>query len=67
MELAESKPVGPMGLLWQMRSKECRQGLGVLVELTRALGKMRAEIAPATHTVIWIILGEPTVACCPRI
>lgn len=46
MELAESKPVGPMGLVLQMRSQECRQGLGVLVELTRALGKMRPE-APA--------------------
>ncbi len=46
--LEEAKPVGPMGLLWQMRSPECRQGLGVLVELTRALGKMRPETAPVS-------------------
>jgi len=44
--LEESQPVGPMGLLWQMRSRECRQGLGVLVELTRALGKIKSEPAP---------------------
>jgi hypothetical protein len=43
--LEEAKPRGPLGLLWQMRSPECRQGLGVLLELTRALGKMRPESA----------------------
>jgi hypothetical protein len=47
-KLEEAKSVGPVGLLWQMRSPECRQGLGILVELTRALGKMRLETAPAT-------------------
>jgi hypothetical protein len=46
--LEEAKPVGPMGLLWQMRSPECRQGLGVLLELTRALSKMQPETAPAS-------------------
>lgn len=45
--LQEAKPVGPMGLMWKMRSDECRQGLGVLVELTRALGKLKPETAPA--------------------
>jgi hypothetical protein len=43
--LEEAKSTGPLGLLWQMRSPECRQGLGVLVELTRALGKARPEAA----------------------
>lgn len=46
--LEEAKPVGPAGLLWQMRSPECRQGLGVLLELTRALSKMQPETAPAS-------------------
>ncbi len=46
--LEEAKPVGPMGLLWQMRSPECRQGLGVLLELTRALERMRPESAAAS-------------------
>lgn len=41
INLEEAKPIGPFGLLWQMRSKECREGLGVLVELTRALGKLK--------------------------
>ncbi|MHB8066612.1 MAG: helical membrane plugin domain-containing protein [Desulfobaccales bacterium] len=46
--LQEAKPVGPLGLLWQMRSPECRQGLGVLLELTRALNRMRPETAAAS-------------------
>jgi hypothetical protein len=46
--LEEAKPLGPVGLLWQMRSPECRQGLGVLLELTRALGKMQPETAAAS-------------------
>jgi hypothetical protein len=41
--LREAESVGPMALLWRMRSPECRQGLGVLLELTRALGKMKPE------------------------
>jgi uncharacterized protein YjgD (DUF1641 family) len=44
-DLAEAKPAGPFGLLWRMRNKDCREGLGVLVELTKALGKLKA--APA--------------------
>lgn len=41
IKLEEAKPAGPFGLLWRMRSKECREGLGVLVELTRALGRLK--------------------------
>lgn len=41
VNLEEVKPAGPVGLMWRMRSPECRQGLGVLVELTKALGKLR--------------------------
>ena len=41
-----SKPVGPFGMMWKMRSEDCRQGLGVMLELTRALGKLKAG-APA--------------------
>lgn len=40
--------MGPLGLLWQLQSPECRQGLGVMLELTRALGKIRLETAPAS-------------------
>jgi len=45
IDLEEARPAGPFGLLWRMRNKDCREGLGVLVELTKALGKLKA--APA--------------------
>jgi len=45
INLEEARPTGPFGLLWRMRSKECQEGLGVLVELTKALSKLKA--APA--------------------
>jgi uncharacterized protein YjgD (DUF1641 family) len=48
VNLEEAKPVGPMGLAWKMRSEECRQGLGVMLELTRALGKLAPEPVEAT-------------------
>jgi hypothetical protein len=47
-KLEKAKSVGPVGLLWQMRSPECRQGLGILVELTRALSKMKTEPDPVS-------------------
>jgi uncharacterized protein YjgD (DUF1641 family) len=40
VNLEEAKPAGPLGLMWRLRSRECRQGLGVMVELTKALGKI---------------------------
>jgi uncharacterized protein YjgD (DUF1641 family) len=49
VRLEEVKPVGPLGLAWKMRSQECRQGLGVMLELTRALGKLTAPSAPAAQ------------------
>jgi uncharacterized protein YjgD (DUF1641 family) len=42
VRLEEAKPVGPFGLLWRMRNKECREGLGVLLELTKALSTLKA-------------------------
>jgi uncharacterized protein YjgD (DUF1641 family) len=45
INLEEARPAGPFGLLWRMRSKECKEGLGVLVELTKALSRLKA--APA--------------------
>ncbi len=46
VRLEEAEPVGPYGLLWKMRQPECRQGLGVMLELTRALGKLKAGPSP---------------------
>ncbi len=40
VDLEEAKPTGPMGLMWRLRSRESRQGLGVRAELTKALGKL---------------------------
>ncbi len=40
INLKEAKPLGPLGMLSVMGSKEARQGLGVAMELTKALGKL---------------------------
>ena len=40
VDLEEAKAVGPVGLMWRLRNRESRQGLGVLAELTKALGKL---------------------------
>ena len=45
VDLKAARPAGPMGLMWRMRSQECRQGLGVMVELTRALGSIKNDHA----------------------
>ena len=51
VDLEAAKPLGPFGMMWKMRSEDCRQGLGVMLELTRALGKLKAgESAPASVT-----------------
>ncbi len=42
INLGEAKPLGPLGMLTAMGSKEARQGLGVAMELTKALGKLGA-------------------------
>ncbi len=48
VNLEAAQPVGPTGLLWKLRRPECREGLGVMLELTRALGQLKA--APAQTT-----------------
>jgi len=42
VNLDETRPVGPFGLVWKMRDAEAREGLGVMVELTKALGNLKA-------------------------
>lgn len=45
--LAEAPPAGPVGLLWKLRQPDCRQGLGVVLELTRVLGRLKqAGVCP---------------------
>ncbi|MDP3183443.1 MAG: DUF1641 domain-containing protein [Desulfobaccales bacterium] len=41
VNLEAARPVGPFGMPFRMMSKECKQGLGVALELTRALGKVK--------------------------
>ena len=41
VDLAKAKPVGPFGMLGALSSKEARQGLGVLMELTKAMGDLK--------------------------
>jgi uncharacterized protein YjgD (DUF1641 family) len=41
VDLDAAKPVGPLGMLGALSSKEARQGLGVLMELTKAMGALK--------------------------
>ena len=50
IHLDEVKPVSPLGLMWRLHSKECYQGLGVLAELTRALGQLKSALPPAAES-----------------
>jgi len=46
VKLEEARPTGPVGLMWRLRSRECRKGLGVMLELTKALGKITNGKSP---------------------
>jgi uncharacterized protein YjgD (DUF1641 family) len=41
IDLANAKPVGPLGMLGALGSKQAREGLGVLMELTKAMGDLK--------------------------
>ena len=41
VDLSSAKPVGPFGMLSALSSKEARQGLGVLIQLTKAMGELK--------------------------
>ena len=40
-DVDQIKPVGPFGMLGALSSKEARKGLGVLMELTKAMGGLK--------------------------
>ena len=42
VNLEEARPVGPFGMMFRMMGKETKQGLGVALELTKALGKIKS-------------------------
>lgn len=41
VDLSGAKPVGPFGMLGALSSKEAREGLGVLMQLTKAMGELK--------------------------
>ena len=41
IDLSDAKPVGPFGMLSALSSKEAREGLGVLMQLTKAMGELK--------------------------
>ena len=41
IDLSDAKPVGPFAMLGALSSKQARDGLGVLMELTKAMGKLK--------------------------
>ncbi len=43
MDLCECKPLGPIGLLSACRACEVKDGLGVIIELTKAMGKFKGS------------------------
>lgn len=43
VNLEAARPVGPLGMPFRMMNQECREGLGVALELTRALGRMKSK------------------------
>ena len=43
VDLSQSKDVGPFGLISAASNKEVKQGLGVMMELTKAMGKLKSN------------------------
>jgi uncharacterized protein YjgD (DUF1641 family) len=41
IDLAEARPVGPIGMLRALSSQQAKEGLGVLMELTKAMGELK--------------------------
>ena len=41
VDLSQAKPVGPFGMLSALSNKQAREGLGVLMELTKAMGGLK--------------------------
>jgi uncharacterized protein YjgD (DUF1641 family) len=48
VDFANAKPVGPFGMLGALSSKQARDGLGVLMEITKAMGALKNGGGSAT-------------------
>jgi uncharacterized protein YjgD (DUF1641 family) len=47
LNLEEAQPLGPLGALAELSRQETRQGIGVILQLTKALGKLKLDDGPA--------------------
>ena len=43
VDLSSAKSVGPFGMLWACGSKDVKEGLGVLLELTKGMGSLKGQ------------------------
>ena len=43
VDLENAKPIGPFGMIGAASSKEVKQGLGIMIELTKAMGKLKSN------------------------
>ncbi|MFC1533561.1 DUF1641 domain-containing protein [Thermodesulfobacteriota bacterium] len=43
LDLETCKEVGPFGLLWASGNKEVKEGLGVLIELAKGMGRLKPQ------------------------
>lgn len=44
LDLTQVKPTGPLGMLGGMASQDAKRGLGVMLEMTKTLGKIGLEV-----------------------
>jgi len=55
VDLEGAKPVGPFGMIGALSGKQARQGLGILMELTKAMGELKngggSSAAPESETI----------------
>jgi uncharacterized protein YjgD (DUF1641 family) len=46
VDLSGAKSVGPFSMLWACGGKDVKEGLGVLLELTKGMGSLRSQTQP---------------------
>jgi len=51
VDLSSTRKIGPFGLMSAGCSKEVKEGLGVLIELTKAMGKLKDSADPARKEI----------------
>ena len=41
MDISRAKPVGPLGMFWRLGDPDVKEGMGVLIELSKSLGALK--------------------------